>query len=183
MARDFPGVKDKAAFCAALERGEVSKREMDRLGLSKREVGVTLQIAKVDRSQPKVRTITGWATITRRDDGNVVVDADEHILPVQVLKRAVQEAGLDAGADMVGVNHELDERGAGGLAESFVFTNELKKAINSQNPDVPFFGPSRREGWMAVIRVTDPAIIDRIDSGELSELSLLGEATDWEEVD
>lgn len=127
---------------------------------------VTLNIAKADTRE---RTVTGWAAIVTRDDGTPVIDADDHIIPVDVLKRAVQRAFVDSsGKGKVGINHERKAQGSADLVESLVVTKELRKALG--------LGDSGREGWIATLRVTDPKVIERIQSGELRELSLKGVA-------
>jgi hypothetical protein len=132
------------------------------------DFGVTLQIAKADR---KSRTITGWAAVVTRDDGSQVIDSDDHVLPVEVLKRGVQDAFAEGGGTgRVDVNHKQDgTENTADLVESFVVTKANRKALG--------LGDSGREGWIATIRVDDPEIIARIESGELTELSLSGEAT------
>ena len=113
------------------------------------------------------RTVTGWAAVVTRDDGNPVIDADDHIIPVDVLKRAVQKAFADqGGAGRIDINHEGDT--AADLVESFVVTKENRAALG--------LGDSGREGWIATIRISDPEVIRRVQSGELTELSLKGTA-------
>lgn len=135
---------------------------------------VTLQVQKVEKPSVTVRHITGWAAVVTRDDGVQVIDDDDHITPVNILKRAVQDAFIEAGGGgRVDVNHENGE-GASDLAESIVVSNELKVEMNKRSPE--FFGSSKREGWIATVRVTDQPTIERIDSGELLEFSLKGRA-------
>lgn len=113
------------------------------------------------------RTVTGWAAVVTRDDGQQVVDHDDHIIPVEVLKRAVQDAFRESGgAGRIDVNHEGET--AADLVESFVVTKENRKALG--------LGDSGREGWIATIRISDPDVIARVQSGELTELSLKGTA-------
>ena len=126
---------------------------------------------KIEKTDAKARTVTGWAAVVTRDDGQVVVDSDDHVIPVAILKRAVQDLfAEEGGSGKVGVNHE--EKGKADLVESFVVTKENRKALG--------LGDSGREGWIATLRVTDPETIARIESGELTELSLSGVATgEW----
>lgn len=124
---------------------------------------------KLEKSltNPTARTVTGWAAVVTRDDGQQVIDGDGHIIPVEVLKRAVQKAFTEAGgAGRIDINHEGEA--AADLVESFVVTKENRAALG--------LGDSGREGWIATIRISDPAVIARVQSGELSELSLKGTA-------
>lgn len=134
------------------------------------DITVSIQLDK-SLTDKQARTVTGWAAVVTRDDGQPVIDSDDHIIPVQVLKRAVQDAfAEESGAGKVGINHE--QRGMADLVESFVVTKENRKALG--------LGESGREGWIATLRITDPDVIKRIDSGELTELSLSGTATgEW----
>jgi hypothetical protein len=107
--------------------------------------------------------------VVTRDDGTPVIDADDHLIPVSVLKRAVQDAfATNSGGGKVGINHEKGEQGSADLVESFVVTKENREALG--------LGDSGREGWIATLRISDPKVIDRIESGELRELSLKGMA-------
>jgi hypothetical protein len=133
------------------------------------KVDFRIRVLKTSKPSPKERTITGWAAVVTRDDGKPVIDSDDHRIPVEVLKRAVQNSFARAsGAGKVGVNHEKGKRGSGDLVESLVITKEVREAFD--------LGTSGREGWIASIRVTDPKLIKQIDSGELAELSLKGAA-------
>jgi len=129
---------------------------------------VSFKLEKVDH---KARTVTGWAAIVTGDDGQPIIDQDDPPMqiPVAVLKRAVQDAfARQSGTKAVGINHEVSERGSADLVESIVITKELREAFE--------LGTSGREGWIATVRVTDPKVLDRVESGELAELSLKGEA-------
>lgn len=127
---------------------------------------VSLKLEKA-LANPTARTVTGWAAVVTRDDGSQVIDSDDHIIPVEVLKRAVQKAFAESGgAGRIDINHEGET--AADLVESFVVTKENRAALG--------LGDSGREGWIATIRITDPAVIARVQSGELSELSLKGTA-------
>jgi len=138
-------------------------------------------VLKLEKYDQKAKTAYGWATVTRRDDGTPLIDSDGHLIPVEVLKRAVQDAFAESsGAGKTGVNHFDEMRGSADLVESMVFSNELKSAINNESPG--FFGDSKREGWMVGVRVSDPGLQKRLESGELAEFSLRGYATDWEQT-
>ena len=127
---------------------------------------VSLNLAKVDA---RARTVTGWVAVVTRDDGSPVIDSDDHMIPVDVLKRAVQDAFAEnPGKGRVGVNHEKRSQGSADLVESFVVTKENRKALG--------LGESGREGWIATLRISDPEVIKRLESGELRELSLKGVA-------
>ena len=120
-----------------------------------------ITVSKQDNS----RVVTGWAAVVTGDDGEQIVDLDDHVIPVNVLKRAVQDAFAEQGGEgRVDVNH--DGEGRMDLVESFVMTKARRKAFG--------FGDSGREGWIASVRVTDPKDIAELDSGELKEFSLSG---------
>jgi hypothetical protein len=126
---------------------------------------ITIPVEKYDR---KTRTITGWAAVVTGDDGTPLIDSDGHLIPVDVLKRGVQDAFSEQGGKgRVDINH--DGIPVASLVGSFVLDNETRQKMD--------LGTSKREGWMVQIRAPDdPSVTDRLESGELGELSLKGTA-------
>jgi len=152
MARSWPGISDKKAFCAEMERGNLAKRDWS----------VGLEIRKINQEQ---HLATGWAAVVSDELGIPVVDSDGHVIPVIELEKAVHEAFANSGgAGKGGDMHET--QGVCDVVESFVVTKRKREALGLGE------GP---EGWIVTLRINDPDVWDRVKSGELAELSLRGE--------
>jgi hypothetical protein len=125
---------------------------------------------EIAKSSVPDRTVTGWVTVVTGDDGQPIIDEEDHLLPVMVLEKAVQRAfARRSGQGAVGINHKPEHRRSADLVESFVVTAEKRAALG--------LGEGQREGWIATIKVSHPEPIRRVDSGELKELSLKGLGT------
>lgn len=130
--------------------------------MSQHQVSIKIELKKADAQS---RTITGWAAVVTGEDGVPIIDSDDHVIPIAVLEKSVHQAFANTpGRGRVGVNHE--ERGKADLVESFVLTAEKRAALG--------LGESGKEGWIVTLRVRDPEVIRRVESGELRELSLKG---------
>jgi len=134
----------------------------ERGNLSKRAIGVNLQIKKIDTEQ---RLCTGWVAITADEHGMPIIDSDDHLIPTVELEKAVHEAFAEtSGKGMGGDMHQ--RRGVLDVVESFVVTAAKRKALGLGE------GP---EGWIATFRVNDDDLWARVKSGERPELSMRGE--------
>lgn len=155
MARSWPGITDKAAFCAALHRGDLKKRD------AKTDLGFALEIKKLDQEK---HIATGWVSVVEDADGNPIIDAEGHLLPITELEKAVHSAfSTDSGKGKGGDLHET--QGVIDVLESFVVTAEKRDALGFGK------GPA---GWVASFRVNDENVWDKIKTGERPELSLRG---------
>lgn len=126
-------------------------------------VAVNLEVKKIDQEQ---RLVTGWVAVVTDEAGSPIIDADDHIIPVIELEKAVHEAFAESGgAGKGGSMHR--ERGVLDVVESFVVTMEKREALGLGE------GP---EGWVASFRVNDNELWGKIKSGEMPELSLRGDA-------
>lgn len=152
MTRSWPGISDKEAFCAAMKRGE----------LQKRNVGVSLQIKKINEEQ---RLVTGWVAVVTDETGTPIIDADDHVIPIIELEKAVHEAFVESGGKGKGGDMHT-QKGVLDVVESFVLTQEKRSALGLG------VGP---EGWIATFKVNDDETWNRVKNGERPELSMKGE--------
>jgi hypothetical protein len=155
MAKSWPGITDKEAFCAAMCRGELAKRD------DSRETVATLQLLKLDDEK---RVATGWVSVVEDAAGNQIVDSEGHLIPITELEKAVHAAFSESGGKGKGGDlHE--EQGLLDVVESFVVTAEKREALGFGQ------GPA---GWVASFSVSDDDVWSKIKSGDRPELSLRG---------
>ena len=94
---------------------------------------LSIELAKADA---KSKTVYGWAAVVTRDDGTPVIDADDHLIPIDVLKRGVQDAfaenpGSGKGGIVAAIHKEL------GIPPRFIGTGEEPDAFDAFSYD-PF---------------------------------------------
>lgn len=125
------------------------------------DLKVGLEILKVDKEK---RIATGWVAIVTDENGTPIIDADDHVIPIMELEKAVHKAFAESsGAGMGGDMHT--KRGMFDIIESFVVTNEKRVALGLGE------GP---EGWIASIKVNDNDLWEKIKNGERPEFSMRG---------
>ena len=146
-----PLFSDKAAFCAALERGDTVKSV------------VSFKFAKIDEAK---RLVTAWASVVSKADGSPIVDHQGDVIDIENLDEAFIEAFADGGFEKGGTMHET--QGGADIVGQIVLSRADRVALGFG------LGP---EGAIVKIRVTDDALWDRVRSGELSEISIEGEGT------
>jgi len=126
------------------------------------ETAIRLELRKLNDEQ---RVATGWVSIVEDADGNQILDAEGHLVPVTELEKAVHDAFSESGGGGKGGDlHE--QKGVLDVVESFVFTAEKRDALGLGD------GPA---GWAASFRVNDDDVWAKIKNGERPELSLLGD--------
>jgi hypothetical protein len=125
---------------------------------------IRLELRKLNDEQ---RVATGWVSIVEDAEGNQILDAEGHLVPVTELEKAVHDAFSESsGGGKGGDLHE--QKGVLDVVESFVFTAEKRDALGLGK------GPA---GWAASFRVNDDDVWNKIKSGDRPELSLLGNGT------
>jgi hypothetical protein len=121
---------------------------------------LALDIRKAD---PDKRLIFGWASVAETD-GQVIVDKQGDIIPVEALEEAAYEYVIASrdGGDM----HE--RRGVSKLVVSVVTTDDIKTAmgITGMVPD--------NVGWFVGFKVHDDQLWSAIKRGERPEFSIGG---------
>jgi len=122
--------------------------------------GARLAIHKLDKAS---RTAFGWASVVKDANGRVIIDHDSDVIPSEELEKAAYTYVLDSRD--AGEMHE--RRGVGRLVES-CFLDTAKRAAMG----VPE-GPT---AWWVGYRIDDDAVLKRVESGELAELSIAGVA-------
>lgn len=160
MARDWPGVDDKEAFCAQMHRGELGKR------LTGERVSISIPITKIDEEQ---RIVTGWAALSLDASGQPVIDYQGDYIPVEDLQKAAQQLMADGGTGRAG---DMHVGSVGDIVEIAMLTPDILKRLGYANAE----GPS---GLMVSMKIHDDAAWAAVKSGERRELSIggIGERT------
>jgi hypothetical protein len=120
------------------------------------------------KSELKEGLVTGWASIVTRADGQPIVDADGHVIPIQELRKAVHKAMLSGGEKSVGDMHEV--QGVADIVDSFVIDRRMREGEMAKSVGLTD-GP---EGWLVTLRIHDPKLRDAIAAGQKLELSIRG---------
>jgi predicted ABC-type ATPase len=119
-----------------------------------------------DATEPDRQLVTGWASVITEPDGSPVVDLQGDVIEEHDLTDAVH--GFMREHRVLGDSHvRLD--GVGTVVESLVVTQAVKEALG-----LPLTTPT---GWLVTAHVDDPAVWQRVKSGELGAFSIGGTAS------
>lgn len=107
----------------------------------------------------------GWANVSIRTGGDVIVDWQEDIIEPDELENAAYQF-----VELYREGGEMHERGnVAVLIESIVFTEEKQKALGLEPGVLPI-------GWWIGFKVTDPDVWEKVKDGTYSMFSIEGEA-------
>ena len=159
MAKDWPGITDKAAFCAWLSHQESGKWPAEKSAFSLR-----LPIAKFDDQSG---IVTGWAALSSAN-GQPLVDYHDELSMVSELEKTAHRLMMTGGVNKAG---EMHNTRVGDIVESMVLSKEKVSALFGLPLD-----DIKTEGWAVSMKLRDPAAIARVKSGERSEMSIHGMA-------
>lgn len=109
--------------------------------------------------------VFGWANVSVRKDGTLVIDSEEDTIELADLEAAAYDFVLNAAA--TGDMHEGGVTGQ--LVESMVFTPEKLEAMNLPEGSVP-------AGWWVGFHVDDREVFDKVRKRERSMFSIQGTA-------
>lgn len=118
------------------------------------------EFSKVDTPN---RVAYGWAYVSLNKDGTVV-DHSGDVWEIDEVRKTAHEFVLDC---RVGGESHVKKGGAE-LVESIVFTNDVQKALGID---------LGKEGWFVGFRVTDPELLQKVESGEYPMFSIGGSGT------
>lgn len=107
----------------------------------------------------------GWAYISKKGSG-VVVDHSGQDWPISEVEKTAHEFVSDC---RVGGESHMTKGGAE-LVESIVFTKALQDALGI---DIKKEGESI-EGWFVGFRITDAALLEKVEKGKLGMFSIGG---------
>ncbi len=107
----------------------------------------------------------GWANVSMRVDGEIVVDRQGDIIEPEVLEKAAYNFMLDFRDS--GVNHEGPSIGQ--VVESVVFTPDKLVAMGVAKDTLPL-------GWWIGVKLEDAAVFKRVKDGDLPMFSIQGSA-------
>ena len=119
-------------------------------------------VKKLDDDQ---RLVFGWASVSVKADGSIVVDSQDDILSTATLEKASYD--YVARSRVGGLEHE--RKGVATLVESFMVTKSKLKAMGLAEDALP-------EGLWIGMRVDDANVWKRVKSGELSMFSIGGKS-------
>lgn len=122
-----------------------------------------VNILKIDTDK---RQVFGWANVSIRKTGEVVIDSDEHAIPIDDLETAAYEFALSY---RVGGEEHIKDLHTSRLIESCVFTKAKMAAMGLPDGAVP-------EGWWVGFQVEDDAAWLLVKSGKYSMFSIEGTA-------
>lgn len=109
--------------------------------------------------------VFGWANVSMRVDGELIVDRQGDIIEPEELEKAAYAFVLDFRQS--GVNHEGGSKGQ--IVESVVFTPDKLEAMGLAKDALPM-------GWWIGVKIDDAAVFKRVKSGELAMFSIQGTA-------
>jgi hypothetical protein len=158
MAKDWPGVTNKEAFCAWLTHKQTGKWPSEKSAFS-----LSLPVAKYDEATGKV---TGWAALARHD-GQPIIDHHGELILIEELEKAAHNLMLDGGTGKAG---EMHDRRVGDIVESMIITKERMSALGYEPTG------EHTEGWAVTMQLKDETAKARVKSGELQEMSIHGAA-------
>jgi len=134
-------------------------------GLVQRKKHLQALIAKA--SSDDRRLVTAWLSQVEDADGNLVVDDEGDAITIDALEDAMCEAFASGGAGRVEQQHA--KFGLGDVVQFLTVSREEREALGFGR------GPA---GAVVKCRVRDDALWQAIKSGECTDLSFLGLATE-----
>ena len=126
---------------------------------------MAFEIIRKDKAQ---QVVYGWASVSV-DDGELVTDLQGDQIEPDELEKAVEQFMLDYRAQQAGgagVMHETEPMCE--VIASLVTTPDIVKAFGLGD-DIPV-------GWILGLKVINPEVWKRVESGELQALSIQGSA-------
>jgi hypothetical protein len=121
---------------------------------------------EVKKFDDELGIVFGWASVSERADGSVVLDHEDDFIPIAELEKAAYDFNIQA--RKATDQHDQATLGAGELVESMVFTVEKQQQLGI---DIPV-------GWWVGFRIEDEEMRKMIrDSGERRMFSIGGTAT------
>lgn len=115
------------------------------------------EFTEVDATQ---RIAYGWAYVSK-SGGKEVVDYSGQTWPIEEVEKTAHQFVCDCRVG--GESHIL--KGGAELVESLVFSAEVQKALGID---------LGKEGWFVGFRITDDALLEKVQKGELSMFSIGG---------
>lgn len=109
--------------------------------------------------------VSGWASVAVNADGTLPLDWQGDIIRPEELERAAINFMCEYRAS--GVEHQGPSVGT--VVESIVLTTEKQAAIGIPEGYVP-------QGWFITVKVHDPAVFERVKSGQYKMFSIQGKA-------
>jgi hypothetical protein len=134
-----------------------------------REVDVTYSPVSMSmafdvvRKDAEQQLIFGWANVSVRKDGTLVIDSDGENVPIEDLELAAYQFTMSYRE--TGEDHAGEARGT--LVESVVFTEEKCKAMGIPEGTVPL-------GWWTGFYLPDPDDFGKVKSGAKGMFSIQG---------
>ena len=123
---------------------------------------IPLPIKKLDAA---AGLVTGWAALSTDENGQPIIDWENHHISVEELTKATHKIMLKGGGNNSKDMHEVL---IGDIVEAMVFSKEKTKALG--------LGDSNVEGLAVTLRLHDPKQIAKIRSGARTQLSIHGVA-------
>ncbi len=121
---------------------------------------IPFTLAKFDDDE---QLVFGWANVSMRVDGELVVDRQGDIIEPEVLEKAAYNFMLDFRES--GVNHEGPSIGQ--VVESVVFTPDKLEAMGVAKDALPL-------GWWIGVKLEDQAVFKAVKAGKLPMFSIQG---------
>lgn len=124
----------------------------------------------VMKSCDEKKQVFGWASVSVRVQGDVVVDQQDDMIAIEDLESAVYQYTANFGK--AGEMHQKSN--VGDLIESVVFTSEKAKAMGISLESLP-------QGWWVGFHIHDEQVWAKIKDGTYSMFSIEGTASRMEE--
>lgn len=125
------------------------------------EAEIRIPVIQKDVAQ---RVVYGWASVVSSDSGEPIVDYDGDVILAADLEKAVHKASALGGTAKGGDMHLF--KGTSDVVESFVLTNEKRKAFDGA------LGEPGREGWIVGMKIRDDETWQAVVDGKRPELSV-----------
>lgn len=109
------------------------------------------------------RTVTGWAALSRDDNGQILIDHQNQITPISELEKAAHDLMRSGGRDAAG---ELHEKRIGDIVESMIFDASKRKALGLTGDG--------REGLAVTMHIKNDQAWEQVKKGNYPELSIHG---------
>ena len=158
MAKDWPGITNKEAFCAWLTHGQTGKWPSEK---SRESFSLSLPVIKYNEDSGEV---TGWAALAS-NNGEPIIDYHDELIMISELEKAAHDLMLTGGAGKAG---EMHGKRVGDIVESMVVSKEKMEALGYKPAG------AATEGWAVTLKLRDEGAKARVKSGELKEMSIHG---------